>query len=130
EVGPAPSGDRLKARLGGVTAGELFAVVGRLGRLFDVDVDAAAVVDALGRDARLGAAVRARPGLRVPGAWDGFETAVRAILGQQITVKGATRLASRIVATLGRGVAEATDDSALTHAFPHPNRFKADVLAR
>ena len=45
----------------------------------------------------------AAPGLRVPGAWDGFETAVRAVLGQQVSVARATELANRVIERYGRG---------------------------
>jgi AraC family transcriptional regulator of adaptative response / DNA-3-methyladenine glycosylase II len=62
--------------------------------------------------------VAARPGLRVPGAWDGFELAVRAVLGQQITVAGAARLAGRLVAAYGEPLA--LPEGELTHSFPRP----------
>ncbi len=75
----------------------------RVARLFDADHDPANVEAQLGRDPRLGHLVRAAPGLRVPGAWDGFETAVRAILGQQVSVARATVLANRIVEAYGGG---------------------------
>jgi AraC family transcriptional regulator of adaptative response / DNA-3-methyladenine glycosylase II len=61
--------------------------------------------------------VARRPGLRVPGAWDGFELAVRAILGQQVTVKGASTLAGRIVEGYGTPV---KSNDGLTHLFPSP----------
>jgi 3-methyladenine DNA glycosylase/8-oxoguanine DNA glycosylase len=71
--------------------------------------------------------VKADPGLRVPGCWNGFELAIRAILGQQITVKGATALAGRIARTFGRPFPFAPG---LTHLFPEP-RILADAdLAR
>ena len=59
----------------------------------------------------------ASPGLRVPGCWDGFELATRAILGQQVTVKGATTLAGRLVRAFGR---TASASAGLTHIFPRP----------
>jgi AraC family transcriptional regulator of adaptative response / DNA-3-methyladenine glycosylase II len=62
--------------------------------------------------------VKARPGLRVPGAWDGFELALRAVLGQQITVSAAAGLAGRMVATYGERLVE--PDGYLTHVFPRP----------
>jgi AraC family transcriptional regulator of adaptative response / DNA-3-methyladenine glycosylase II len=61
--------------------------------------------------------VRQRPGLRIPGAWDGFELAVRAILGQQVSVRGATTLAGRLAAKFGAPLAE-TSEAGLTHLFP------------
>jgi AraC family transcriptional regulator of adaptative response / DNA-3-methyladenine glycosylase II len=65
----------------------------------------------------------------VPGGWDEFEIAVRAVLGQQITVKAATTLAARIVAKLGTPVAEQTGIAGLSHVFPQPNQFIPDTLA-
>jgi AraC family transcriptional regulator of adaptative response / DNA-3-methyladenine glycosylase II len=67
--------------------------------------------------------VAARPGLRVPGGWDGFELAVRAILGQQVSVAGARTLAGRLVARFGEPLAGDRGDDALTHLFPTPARL-------
>jgi AraC family transcriptional regulator of adaptative response / DNA-3-methyladenine glycosylase II len=109
----------------------LSAVVARLRRLFDLDVDIAAVDAHLARDRRLAALVRERPGVRVPGAWDDFELAVRALLGQQITVAGAKTMAGRLVAAhgeaLGRGqeVANGLPD----RLFPLPSALAAGDLA-
>ena len=74
--------------------------------------------------------VAARPGLRVPGAWDGFELAVRAMLGQQITVSAATRLVGKLVALLRR-VAEpaAARPEGLTQVFPTPRQLAGADLA-
>jgi AraC family transcriptional regulator of adaptative response / DNA-3-methyladenine glycosylase II len=73
----------------------------RLRRWFDLDADLAAIDAHLGRDPLLAPLVAARPGLRVPGAWDPFELAVRAIVGQQVSVAGARTIAGRIVARAG-----------------------------
>jgi AraC family transcriptional regulator, regulatory protein of adaptative response / DNA-3-methyladenine glycosylase II len=70
-------------------------------RLFDLAADSAVIDATLGGDAILGATVRSRPGLRVPGALDGFELAVRAILGQQVSVARATDLARLLVRRYG-----------------------------
>jgi AraC family transcriptional regulator of adaptative response / DNA-3-methyladenine glycosylase II len=86
--------------------------------LFGLDQDPRAVRAHLGADPALGPLVGARPGLRVPGAVDGFELAVRAILGQQISVAAARVLAGRIAERLGEGVDDAGGD--LTHRFPTP----------
>ncbi len=75
--------------------------------MFDLNADYQAIAARLGTDRILLERLKADPGLRVPGCWNGFELAIRAILGQQITVKGATTLAGRMVATFGR---EARDD--------------------
>jgi AraC family transcriptional regulator of adaptative response / DNA-3-methyladenine glycosylase II len=79
----------------------LVGAVARAARLFDVAADPARVAELLGRDRALGPMLRAHPGLRVPGAWDGFELAVRAVLGQQVSVAAARTLACRLAARLG-----------------------------
>jgi AraC family transcriptional regulator of adaptative response / DNA-3-methyladenine glycosylase II len=94
----------------------LMPIVERVRRLLDLDADPAVIDAHLRRDRRLARRVAARPGLRVPGAWDPFELGVRAILGQQISVRGATTLAGRLVATYG----EASGDVALPRLFPRP----------
>ena len=71
------------------------AIIARLRRVFDLAADPLAIAAHLAKDPALAPLVAARPGLRVPGAWDGFELAVRAVLGQQITVAAAVRLAGR-----------------------------------
>jgi AraC family transcriptional regulator of adaptative response / DNA-3-methyladenine glycosylase II len=76
----------------------------RVRRIFGLDVDPAAPARVLARDPLLGPLVRARPGLRVPGAWDPFELAVRAVLGQQVTVAGATTLSGRLLEACGGAI--------------------------
>lgn len=71
--------------------------------------------------------MKARPGLRVPGAWDGFELAIRAVLGQQITVSAAARLAGRLAAAHGERLAEPDGD--LAHVFPRPEVLAAADLS-
>jgi AraC family transcriptional regulator of adaptative response / DNA-3-methyladenine glycosylase II len=92
------------------------AGVERVRRLLDADCDPVAVDEALGRDPLLGSLVQARPGLRVPGHVDGNEIAVRAVLGQQVTVGAARTIAARLTAELGKPVARA--EGGLTHLFP------------
>jgi AraC family transcriptional regulator of adaptative response / DNA-3-methyladenine glycosylase II len=94
------------------------AVIARLRRVFDLAADPLAIAAHLATDPSLAPLVTKRPGLRVPGAWDGFELAVRAILGQQITVSGAVQLAGRMVAAYG--IPLGTRDGELTHVFPEP----------
>lgn len=108
--------DRLEARLRVPSARGLRDAVERIRRLFDVAADPVAIGEVLGRDRALAPAVRACPGRRVPGGWDGLELAVRAILGQQVTVVGATRLAGRLVAEWGTPLA--APEPGLTHVFP------------
>jgi AraC family transcriptional regulator of adaptative response / DNA-3-methyladenine glycosylase II len=95
----------------------LFFIIERIRAMFDLNADWAAIVQGLKTDPLLAARVEAHPGLRVPGSWSGFELATRAILGQQITVKGATALAGRMVSRFGKLIS-ATDG--LTHLFPAP----------
>jgi AraC family transcriptional regulator of adaptative response / DNA-3-methyladenine glycosylase II len=76
-------------------------VVAAVRRLLDLDADPDAIEEVLGADPALGPLVRKRPGLRAPGAVDGFETAVRTIVGQQISVSGARTVLGRIVAAHG-----------------------------
>ncbi len=100
--GDGAAGDgAVHARLRLARLGDLGPVVPRLRRWLDLDADPAAVAAALGGDPFLGPLVRARPGLRVPGTVDPFELAVRAVLGQQVSVAGARTLAGRLVADLG-----------------------------
>ncbi|MBK7472185.1 MAG: DNA-3-methyladenine glycosylase 2 [Betaproteobacteria bacterium] len=92
-------------------------VLARVKRLFDLACDPHAVA------AQLGELAAAHPGLRVPGAFDGFEMAVRAILGQQVTVKAATTLSGRIARAFGDALA--TPWAELTHTFPAAGRVAA-----
>jgi AraC family transcriptional regulator of adaptative response / DNA-3-methyladenine glycosylase II len=95
--------------------------------MFDLNADWAAIVESLGTDPLLARRVKVDPGLRVPGCWDGFELATRAILGQQITVKGATALAGRMVSSFGTPFSAV---KGLTHLFPSPEILAAAKLAR
>ncbi|GGS91273.1 AraC family transcriptional regulator [Planobispora rosea] len=98
---PLPGHIRLETSLGDTR--RLAHIVARCRRLLDLDADPEAIASALG-ETSLRPLVEARPGLRVPGAWDGFEVAVRAVVGQQISVAGARTLLGRIVARAGRPV--------------------------
>jgi AraC family transcriptional regulator of adaptative response / DNA-3-methyladenine glycosylase II len=81
----------------------LHSLLTRIRRVFDLQADGETIHEFLCKDARLGEVVRAAPGLRVPGAWEGFETAVRAVLGQQVSVTRGTVLANKMVASYGEG---------------------------
>jgi AraC family transcriptional regulator, regulatory protein of adaptative response / DNA-3-methyladenine glycosylase II len=96
----------------------LQAIIARLRRVFDLAADPVAIAAHLATDPALASLVKARPGLRVPGAWDGFELAIRAVLGQQVTVSAAVRLAGRLVDAHGERLAEPVGH--LTHVFPSP----------
>ena len=80
------------------------AIVARVRRQFDLGADIETINDHLSGDPVLAPLVAQRPGLRAPGGWDGFEIAVRAVLGQQISVVAARRLAGQLVALHGRAV--------------------------
>ena len=115
----APGKNSLNAtiRFPDVTA--LLAIVARLRRLFDLDADIQTIGAHLASDRALAPLIARRPGLRTPGAWCGFELAVRAILGQQITVTGARKLAEKIVTLAGRAIAPAeSGDERLSRVFP------------
>jgi AraC family transcriptional regulator of adaptative response / DNA-3-methyladenine glycosylase II len=111
-----PERDHVACRLRLADPRDLDAAVGRCRRLLGLDADPAAVLAALGEDPLIGALVRAVPGRRVPGAVDGAELAVRAVIGQQVSVAGARTVGGRLAATLGAPLAEPVDG--LTHAFP------------
>ncbi len=97
----------------------LLTLVNRLRRMFDSDAAPLEIAAHLRRDEVMAGLVAARPGLRLPGAWDGFELGVRAILGQQVTVKGATTLAGRLAAAFGEAT-EGLEAWGLTRRFPTP----------
>ncbi len=92
------------------------AATERVRRLLDADCDPLAVADAFAGDPLLGPLARGTPGLRVPGHVDGHELAVRAVLGQQVSVAAARTVAARLVAEHGRPLADPVDG--LTHLFP------------
>ncbi len=98
------------------------AIVARIRRVFDLGADIRAITTQLAEDPHLAPLVASRPGLRLPGAWDGFELAVRAILGQQIAVTSARHLAAKLVATHGVPLSTAGDcvSPGLTTVFPRP----------
>jgi AraC family transcriptional regulator of adaptative response / DNA-3-methyladenine glycosylase II len=97
-------------------------------RLLDLDADPVSIDTALSADPALGPLVRATPGLRLPGAIDGFEVAVRAILGQQISVRAARTLAGRIVTRAGTTLARDEAIEGVTHLFPTPEQLAAAPL--
>jgi AraC family transcriptional regulator of adaptative response / DNA-3-methyladenine glycosylase II len=118
-VSPAPK-ERLTVSIRFPRLSALPAILARVRRIFDLSADPQAIGAHLALDHDLAWRVAARPGLRVPGAWDGFELAVRAILGQQISVLAATALAGRIVRDHGAPLPDtlAAAEPGITHAFP------------
>jgi AraC family transcriptional regulator of adaptative response / DNA-3-methyladenine glycosylase II len=107
------------------------AIIARVRRVFDLAADPQAINTQLSEDLILAPLVALRPGLRVPGAWDGFELAVRAVLGQQITVAAAVTLAGKLVARYGLPLAGTSlEMEGLTHVFPRPEQLaSADLTA-
>lgn len=104
---------------------DLAAAMQRSRCLLDLDADPAAVVEALGEDELLGPLVTASPGRRVPGSVRGEELAVRAVLGQQISVSGARTLAGKLVSAFGAPLSRPI--GSVTHAFPSTEALaKAD----
>ncbi len=116
----------LRARIRSSKLSTLPSIIARLRRVFDLAADPLAISAHLAEDPALAPLVKKRPGLRVPGAWDGFELAIRAVLGQQITVTAAARLAARLVAAYGQPMIK--PEHGLTHFFPLPKVLaKADL---
>ncbi|MBD9478253.1 DNA-3-methyladenine glycosylase 2 [Pseudoxanthomonas sp. PXM02] len=114
----------LRLELHGAAPAGLLGIVQRLRRMFDLDADPHVIAQALGGDARLRPLLEARPGLRLPSGWDGFEIAVRAVIGQQVSVAAARTLTARLAQRHGTPLPVAFDG--LTHLFPTPDRL-ADV---
>lgn len=110
----------------------LMDAVERVRMQFDLEADPLRIAGQLERDPRLAPLVLACPGLRVPGGFDGFELAVRAILGQQVSVKGASTLSGRVAERFGRplGPGSHPHPPQLTHIFPSPAELAAADLTR
>ena len=118
----AESVDAIEVRITFPEPRWLFLIIERVRRMFDLGADPIEVAARLRTDLLLADRIESMPGLRVPGCWDGFELAVRAILGQQISVAGASTLAGRLARKFGTPIAAR---SPLTHLFP-----RAEVLAQ
>jgi 3-methyladenine DNA glycosylase/8-oxoguanine DNA glycosylase len=119
--------DHLRLRL---TPGHLAGdeVVARARRIFALDRDPAVPAAHLAADPVLAPLVAARPGLRVPGTWDPYETGVRAIVGQQVSVAGASTVTARVVQRVGTPVA-GWEAVGVTHLFPGPGTLADADLA-
>lgn len=98
-----PAGDGLALSVPAQAVGQLGDLLARVRRVFDLDADPVAVEAVLAGDSLLGPQIRRDPGLRVPGAWDGFEITVRAVLGQQVSVSRARNLAVALCQRFGGG---------------------------
>ena len=108
--------DDVEAKLWLDSADDLDGAMTACRRLLDLDTDPAPIVNALGRDELIGAIVRAAPGRRVPGVVEPNELAIRAVLGQQVSVAGAATLAGRLVVAYGEPLAHPV--GSVTHVFP------------
>ena len=118
----AGAGDWLELTLYQVPIALVPDIVARVRRMFDLDVDLLPIHRHLAADPLLAPLIAAHPGVKVPGAWDGLELAIRAVLGQQITVVAAIKLAGKLVERYGARVASPAPG--LSHLFP-----EAAVLA-
>jgi|KBSSwiStaDraftv2_1062776.scaffolds.fasta_scaffold102147_1 AraC family transcriptional regulator of adaptative response / DNA-3-methyladenine glycosylase II len=124
EVNHLPDQNSLCVRIRFPEVRSLPAIVSRVRRLFDLGADIETIDDHLSIDPVLAPLVAKRPGLRAPGGWDGFEIAVRAVLGQQISVVAARRLAGQLVSLHGRTVPKSFRiHRDLSHAFPKAKRL-------
>jgi AraC family transcriptional regulator of adaptative response / DNA-3-methyladenine glycosylase II len=114
------SGDHLLLRAHLPRWDEVVHLVQRARRIVNLDFDLAAASRELASDPVIGPLLRTRPGLRPPGTWDGFETGVRAIIGQQVTLAGANTLTARLVERFGTRV-PGLEPMGLTRVFPSPS---------
>jgi AraC family transcriptional regulator of adaptative response / DNA-3-methyladenine glycosylase II len=106
------------------------AIVGSIRRVFDLGDDVAAIGAHLAQDPLLAPLIAERPGLRAPGGWDGFELAVRAVLGQQVTVEAGRKLGSRLTQICGTALPAAHGNRpALRLAFPTAEQVAAADLS-
>ena len=117
----------LRVRASASLGAHLMRIASGVRRLFDLDADPATIARALSGDARLRDAIRARPGLRIPGAWQPWEIAMRAIVGQQISVAGATTIVGRIIERTGSPVT--TPFEQVMRIFPAPEAVAAADLS-
>lgn len=120
-VGLVAHDDHVAARIELSSWSDLGVAVQRIRRLLDLDSDPAAVDGALGSDTALALLVAAVPGRRAPASIDPYETAIRAVIGQQVSVAGARTVAGRIVENVGRTFGEPGDD--ITRVFPRPDEL-------
>jgi AraC family transcriptional regulator of adaptative response / DNA-3-methyladenine glycosylase II len=128
-VAHAPDRNALMATIQFPCVRALQTIVTRVRHVFDVGADITAITAHLAKDQTLAPLIVSRPGLRTPGCWGGFELAVRAVLGQQITVEAARQLGSRLVLLCGDPLRNAADPR-LARTFPSPERVATVDLSR
>ncbi|GAA3510694.1 AlkA N-terminal domain-containing protein [Aeromicrobium panaciterrae] len=123
--------DRVDCELELADLRDTAVAIGRARRMLDLDADPVAIDTVLGADPALSAMVAEAPGLRVPSHVDGFEVAVRTIVGQQVSVSGANTVLGRHIPTKGTEVDFAMAQTyGLTHAFPEAEAFAEADSAR
>jgi AraC family transcriptional regulator of adaptative response / DNA-3-methyladenine glycosylase II len=124
-VAHAPARNSLVATIRFPDVAALPAIVARIRRVFDLGADVERIAAHLSADAALAELIARRPGLRAPGGWDGFELAVRAVLGQQVTLGAARGLAHKLVLACGTPQGS---EAGLSHVFPSPEQVVASDL--
>ncbi|MDJ0761200.1 MAG: Ada metal-binding domain-containing protein [Woeseiaceae bacterium] len=112
----------LSVSIHGVPTSAIFPIVQRARSMFDVDAPVAEIEACLERDPELAGRLPDARGVRVPGVWNGFELAVRAILGQQVSVAAATTMAGRVAERYGDAV-QFDGHADITRHFPEPERL-------
>lgn len=131
EIRPDQRDGYLSLTLHSVNTNALFETVQKAREVFDLDAPISEIRETLGKDRAMKTLLRKYPGVRVPGAWDGFEITIRAILGQQVSVKAATTLAGRIAEQYGDPLVlpGSYPDTELSRLFPGAERLMRARLA-
>jgi AraC family transcriptional regulator, regulatory protein of adaptative response / DNA-3-methyladenine glycosylase II len=126
---PGAGQHALRLELHGARPAMLLATVNRVRRMFDLDADPSAIARTLRADPRLRPLLRKRPGLRLPSGWDGFEIAVRAVVGQQVSVAAARTITTGLVERHGIALPDTFTSLGFTRLFPTPESLAAADLA-
>jgi AraC family transcriptional regulator, regulatory protein of adaptative response / DNA-3-methyladenine glycosylase II len=121
-VSHSARGNALRLKVALSDSRDLMSIVERVRRMFDLDANMGAIHEVLAADPALEKSVAKHPGIRLPGAWDPFEAAIRAVVGQQVSVKGARTTVGRIAAKAGPRF-ESADYPELTRFFPMPREL-------
>ena len=130
EIVHVPARDSLAVTIRFPCVRALPAIIARVRRVFDLGADVTSIGAHLAKDRLLAPLIARRPGLRVPGGWDGFELAVRAVLGQQVTVEAGRRLASRLVQACGAALpGRQAAESGVSRVFPGAAQVAAADLS-
>jgi AraC family transcriptional regulator, regulatory protein of adaptative response / DNA-3-methyladenine glycosylase II len=120
----SPKGNALLLTVALSDSRDLMSIAERVRRMFDLDANMTTIQDVLAADAVLEAAMAKHPGVRLPGTWDPFEAGIRAVVGQQVSVRGACTVLGRITARVGQQ-SESTDHPELTYFFPTAQELNA-----